>query len=161
MLLYYRIGLLSLLQSFWMRNFVPGTRVHLKRSWRVHWIKFWFYSGLYRYLEHFHDEKHFLLEFHFYFSTSCFCIAHNSVIVFVIKLMLRNISYYLLSIKGKDVFEAFYKKDLAKRLLLGKSASIDAEKSMISKVRDKFFVVFFVKFYLHCPYQQVLLINYS
>ena len=37
-------------------------------------------------------------------------------------------------LKGKDVFEAFYKKDLAKRLLLGKSASIDAEKSMISKV---------------------------
>ncbi|GJT67096.1 cullin-4-like protein, partial [Tanacetum coccineum] len=36
------------------------------------------------------------------------------------------------SIEGKDVFEAFYKKDLAKRLLLGKSASIDAEKSMIS-----------------------------
>jgi predicted kinase len=38
--------------------------------------------------------------------------------------------------KGKDVFEAFYKKDLAKRLLLGKSASIDAEKSMISKVKN-------------------------
>jgi cullin-4 len=38
------------------------------------------------------------------------------------------------SVQGKDVFEAFYKKDLAKRLLLGKSASIDAEKSMISKV---------------------------
>ena len=38
--------------------------------------------------------------------------------------------------QGKDVFEAFYKKDLAKRLLLGKSASIDAEKSMISKVCD-------------------------
>lgn len=37
-------------------------------------------------------------------------------------------------VQGKDVFEAFYKKDLAKRLLLGKSASIDAEKSMISKV---------------------------
>ena len=30
--------------------------------------------------------------------------------------------------------KTFYKKDLAKRLLLGKSASIDAEKSMISKV---------------------------
>jgi len=30
------------------------------------------------------------------------------------------------------VFEAFYKKDLAKRLLLGKSASVDAEKAMIS-----------------------------
>jgi hypothetical protein len=33
------------------------------------------------------------------------------------------------------VFEAFYKKDLAKRLLLGKSASIDAEKSMIGKLK--------------------------
>ncbi|GMH32280.1 hypothetical protein BSKO_00114 [Bryopsis sp. KO-2023] len=38
-------------------------------------------------------------------------------------------------IHGKDVFEAFYKKDLAKRLLLGKSASIDAEKSMIGKLK--------------------------
>jgi cullin-4 len=38
-------------------------------------------------------------------------------------------------ISGKDVFEAFYKKDLAKRLLLGKSASIDAEKSMIAKLK--------------------------
>lgn len=36
---------------------------------------------------------------------------------------------------GKDVFEAFYKKDLAKRLLLGKSASVDAEKSMLSKLK--------------------------
>eukprot|EP01119_Soliformovum_irregulare_P006728 TRINITY_DN1911_c0_g1_i2.p1 TRINITY_DN1911_c0_g1~~TRINITY_DN1911_c0_g1_i2.p1 ORF type:complete len:757 (-),score=235.37 TRINITY_DN1911_c0_g1_i2:308-2578(-) len=38
-------------------------------------------------------------------------------------------------IHGKDVFEAFYKKDLAKRLLLGKSASSDAEKSMLSKLK--------------------------
>uniref|UniRef100_A0A6N2MLS6 Cullin family profile domain-containing protein n=1 Tax=Salix viminalis TaxID=40686 RepID=A0A6N2MLS6_SALVM len=38
---------------------------------------------------------------------------------------------------GKDVFEAFYKKDLAERLLLGKSASIDAEKSMISKLKTE------------------------
>lgn len=43
-------------------------------------------------------------------------------------------SFVFYFIQGKDVFEAFYKKDLAKRLLLGKSASIDAEKSMISKV---------------------------
>lgn len=35
------------------------------------------------------------------------------------------------------MFEAFYKKDLAKRLLLGKSASIDAEKSMISKLKTE------------------------
>jgi hypothetical protein len=33
------------------------------------------------------------------------------------------------------VFEAFYKKDLAKRLLLGRSASMDAEKLMISKLK--------------------------
>lgn len=40
-----------------------------------------------------------------------------------------------LSSTGKDVFEAFYKKDLAKRLLVGKSASVDAEKSMLSKLK--------------------------
>lgn len=38
-------------------------------------------------------------------------------------------------IHGKDVFEAFYKKDLAKRLLFGKSASSDAEKAMLSKLK--------------------------
>lgn len=40
-------------------------------------------------------------------------------------------------IHGKDIFEAFYKKDLAKRLLLGKSASVDAEKSMLLKLRQE------------------------
>eukprot|EP00697_Spironema_sp_BW2_P011800 gnl/Spiro4/27653_TR13774_c0_g1_i1.p1 gnl/Spiro4/27653_TR13774_c0_g1~~gnl/Spiro4/27653_TR13774_c0_g1_i1.p1 ORF type:complete len:821 (+),score=188.64 gnl/Spiro4/27653_TR13774_c0_g1_i1:80-2542(+) len=40
-------------------------------------------------------------------------------------------------IRGKDVFEAFYKKDLAKRLLLGKSASSDAERAMISKLKSE------------------------
>ena len=39
-------------------------------------------------------------------------------------------------VHGKDVFEAFYKKDLAKRLLLGKSASTDAEKSMLAKLKN-------------------------
>jgi hypothetical protein len=38
-------------------------------------------------------------------------------------------------IQGKDVFEAFYKKDLAKRLLLNRSASVDAEKAMIAKLK--------------------------
>ena len=37
---------------------------------------------------------------------------------------------------GKDVFEAFYKKDLAKRLLLAKSASFDAEKYMLLKLKQ-------------------------
>ena len=40
-------------------------------------------------------------------------------------------------IHGKDVFEAFYKKDWAKRLLVGKSASVDAEKSMLSKLKHE------------------------
>ena len=40
-------------------------------------------------------------------------------------------------LQGKDVFEAFYKRDLAKRLLLGRSASIDAEKSMIAKLKAR------------------------
>ncbi|CAE7471970.1 culD, partial [Symbiodinium microadriaticum] len=38
-------------------------------------------------------------------------------------------------LQGKDLFEAFYKKHLAKRLLLGKSASSDNEKSMIGRMR--------------------------
>eukprot|EP01023_Acetabularia_acetabulum_P049241 TRINITY_DN5249_c0_g1_i7.p1 TRINITY_DN5249_c0_g1~~TRINITY_DN5249_c0_g1_i7.p1 ORF type:complete len:627 (+),score=66.81 TRINITY_DN5249_c0_g1_i7:256-1881(+) len=40
-------------------------------------------------------------------------------------------------IQGKDVFEAFYKRDLSKRLLMGKSSSIDAEKSMIGKLKTE------------------------
>ncbi|XP_030162365.1 cullin-4B-like [Lynx canadensis] len=50
-------------------------------------------------------------------------------------------------IHEKDVFEAFYKKDLAKRLLLDKSASVDAEKSMLCKLKqgvclDRYIVCF-------------------
>ena len=40
-------------------------------------------------------------------------------------------------LSSKDVFEAFYKKLLAKRLLLGKSASSDLEKSMLSKLKTE------------------------
>jgi len=39
-------------------------------------------------------------------------------------------------VHGKDVFEAFYKKDLAKRLLLAKSASADAERSILAKLKN-------------------------
>jgi cullin-4 len=38
-------------------------------------------------------------------------------------------------IQGKDVFEAFYKKDLARRLLMGRSASVDAERLMLTKLK--------------------------
>ncbi|OAA53398.1 Cullin [Cordyceps fumosorosea ARSEF 2679] len=40
-------------------------------------------------------------------------------------------------IEGKDAFEAFYKKDLARRLLMGRSASQDAERSMLTKLRGE------------------------
>lgn len=53
---------------------------------------------------------------------------------------------------GKDVFEAFYKKDLAKRLLVGKSASVDAEKSMLSKLKQGNRCFRFL--YLQMPYSQ-------
>uniref|UniRef100_UPI00398E74BC cullin-4A-like isoform X2 n=1 Tax=Pristiophorus japonicus TaxID=55135 RepID=UPI00398E74BC len=51
--------------------------------------------------------------------------------------MLDKIMIIFRFIHGKDVFEAFYKKDLAKRLLVGKSASVDAEKSMLSKLKHE------------------------
>ncbi|KAL5115512.1 hypothetical protein ACEQ8H_006575 [Pleosporales sp. CAS-2024a] len=40
-------------------------------------------------------------------------------------------------VHGKAVFEAFYKKDLARRLLMGRSASADAERSMLSKLKTE------------------------
>jgi cullin 4 len=40
-------------------------------------------------------------------------------------------------IEGKDAFETFYKKDLARRLLMGRSASSDAERNMLRKLRDE------------------------
>lgn len=40
-------------------------------------------------------------------------------------------------LQGKDVFEAFYKKLLAKRLLLRKSSDLELEKSMITKLKTE------------------------
>ncbi|KUJ09922.1 Cullin-domain-containing protein [Mollisia scopiformis] len=40
-------------------------------------------------------------------------------------------------IEGKDVFEAFYKKDLARRLLMSRSASQDAERTMLAKLKTE------------------------
>lgn len=54
-----------------------------------------------------------------------------------LELLLDKIMVLFRYIHGKDIFEAFYKKDLAKRLLLGKSASVDAEKSMLSKLKQE------------------------
>ncbi len=38
-------------------------------------------------------------------------------------------------IQSKDVFEAFYRRDLSRRLLTNKSASIDIERSFVSKLK--------------------------
>jgi len=43
-------------------------------------------------------------------------------------------------VHGKAVFEAFYKKDLARRLLMGRSASADAERSMLSRLKTGTFL---------------------
>ncbi|KHJ43308.1 leucine Rich repeat-containing domain protein [Trichuris suis] len=40
-------------------------------------------------------------------------------------------------VPGKDMFEAFYQKYLAKRLLQSKSASFDAEKALLSKLKQE------------------------
>ena len=42
---------------------------------------------------------------------------------------------HLIGLQGKDVFEAFYKRILSRRLLMGRSASMDAEKLCISKIK--------------------------
>ena len=53
-------------------------------------------------------------------------------------------------VHGKDVFEAFYKKDLAKRLLLAKSASADAERSMLAKLKNGTFLNYVVDGRMWC-----------
>ncbi|KAF2900446.1 hypothetical protein ILUMI_05741 [Ignelater luminosus] len=52
-----------------------------------------------------------------------------------IEILLDKVMVLFRFVQGKDVFEAFYKRDLAKRLLVGKSTSQDAENSMISKLK--------------------------
>ncbi|KAI5811025.1 Cullin family-domain-containing protein [Peziza echinospora] len=52
-------------------------------------------------------------------------------------IQLENVLDLFRFIHGKDVFEAFYKKDLARRLLMGRSASADAERSMLSKLKTE------------------------
>ena len=51
-------------------------------------------------------------------------------------------------VHGKAVFEAFYKRDLARRLLLGRSASSDAEKSMLTRLKSGIVVPLFIQTHL-------------
>lgn len=71
-------------------------------------------------------------------------IKHLGAIVS--ELFTGNLAVFYFFNIGKDVFEAFYKKDLAKRLLVGKSASVDAEKSMLSKLKHGMIVILSIPF---------------
>ncbi|GAA5935007.1 hypothetical protein JCM3775_004674 [Rhodotorula graminis] len=55
----------------------------------------------------------------------------------MLEAVLNDVLYLFRFTQGKDIFEAFYKRDLAKRLLLNKSASFDAERSMLLKLKDE------------------------
>ena len=50
-------------------------------------------------------------------------------------------------VHGKLVFETFYKNDLARRLLMGRSASDDAEKSMLAKLRTGWLTISLLGFF--------------
>lgn len=50
-------------------------------------------------------------------------------------------------VHGKAVFEAFYKNDLARRLLMGRSASDDAEKSMLARLKTGMYTTILEKSY--------------
>jgi cullin-4 len=54
-----------------------------------------------------------------------------------LEVLLDRVMQIFRFINGKDVFEAFYKKDLSKRLLLSKFSSMEAEKSMIQKLKTE------------------------
>ena len=54
-------------------------------------------------------------------------------------------------VHGKAVFEAFYKRDLARRLLLGRSASSDAEKSMLTRLKSGKMLLEYLSSYICSP----------
>eukprot|EP00808_Paulinella_micropora_P019912 g4918.t1 len=51
--------------------------------------------------------------------------------------VLTEIVFLLRYLQAKDMFQAFYRKDLASRLLLDRSASRDAEQFMIARVQEE------------------------
>jgi len=51
-------------------------------------------------------------------------------------------------VHGKAVFEAFYKKDLARRLLMGRSASADAERSMLARLKTGTYLLIIGDFFI-------------
>ena len=59
------------------------------------------------------------------------CLASPQALEDKLEKVVRLFSY----LSDKDIFAEFYKKQLAKRLLLARSSSDDAERSMIAKLK--------------------------
>ena len=58
--------------------------------------------------------------------------------IFIVIISLFNTLFpFFRCIHGKDTFEIYYKKDLAKRLINTKSQNVDAEKNMLSKLKHE------------------------
>ena len=51
--------------------------------------------------------------------------------------VLNKVMVLFRCIQGKDTFEIYYKKDLAKRLINSKNQNVDAEKNMLSKLKHE------------------------
>ncbi|RUP46330.1 hypothetical protein BC936DRAFT_147076 [Jimgerdemannia flammicorona] len=101
-----------------------GNKVLLRtKNWKQFWIGSLYFSATSKVYIPTHRFHHYY-PYHAYYRQ---CIRHERT--------------YRLSPNqqplGKDIFEAFYKRDLAKRLLLNKSASFDAEKSMLLKLKTE------------------------
>jgi hypothetical protein len=64
-------------------------------------------------------------------------------------------------IEEKDVFERYYKQHLAKRLLYGRSASEEAERAFIAKLKVRCYILFEIWYvvivYLWCVFRNLQL----
>lgn len=87
-----------------------------------------------------------LVEFIVKYVDLKFCVGNKEVIDEEFEKMLDKIMIIFRFIYGKDVFEVFYKKDLVKCLLVGKSVFVDVEKLMLFKFKYECGVVFISKF---------------
>lgn len=72
------------------------------------------------------------LDFHLKKSSSQVGITDEKL-----EMIINEVIQIFRFIKAKDVFEEFYTRGLCRRLLLKKSASYEAEKSMISKLKTE------------------------
>ena len=65
----------------------------------------------------------------------CLCVSANQKTDAEVDVILDNTITVFRYLTDKDVFERYYKNHLAKRLLLGRSVSDDAERGMLAKLK--------------------------